>query len=299
MDQKELREHLWPILYPEADEDFVHTLPHKRLATAHSLDCSYWSPREFSSSSIWNRVIRDEADPLHDSIQSLTVPGSLSLAAIRLFGESLIAYADQNDEAVRDGWNVFRFYPSVLLTFWSAFEAFVRLQSEFLLAMSSSLPSLVRQALAEVEEYLDDRGRMKTRSRRRSVLDRYALLLQYGYSHDVDRGAAYWQGGGAGRRGPRRTCALSRTWSAVAHLPESVESPRSNSSPMGRPVRRGWPDDFLGAIRLRRNARGAASVSTGLRRTTVTQGLVTGWLGVDSRPARWIGRRQISACRDL
>lgn len=197
MDPEELRERLWPILHPEPDEDSGPggSPPHKRLFEVHGLDCSYWSPYESSSTSIWNRLIRDARDPLHDSIQSLTVPGSLSVAAIRLFGESLIAYADQEDQFVKQGWGVFRYYPSVLITFWSAFEAFVRLQSEYLLAMKSSLPHPIRLALSEEEEYVDDRGRIRTRNRRRPVLDRYALLLQHGYSLEVDRGAQFWQNG--------------------------------------------------------------------------------------------------------
>lgn len=197
MHPEELRDRLWPILYPEPDDDsgLGGSVPHARLLKVHGLDCSYWSPYESSSGSIWNRVINRRDDPLHDSVQSLTVPGSLSVAAIRLFGESLIAYADQDDESVRNGWGVFRYYPSVLITFWSAFEAFVRLQSEYLLAMKSSLPHPVRLALSEEEEYVDDRGRIKTRSRRRPVLDRYSLLLQYGYSLEVDRGATFWQQG--------------------------------------------------------------------------------------------------------
>ena len=195
MDSEALRENLWPILYPEADEGFIGTLPHPRLESEHGLDCSYWSPQEFSSGSMWNRVVLDASDPLHDSVQSLTVPGSLSIAAIRLLGESLLAYADVRDDALQRGWGVFRFYPSILITFWAAFEAFVHLQSEFLLAMSSSLPALVRHALSEEEEFLDDRGRTKIRSRRRPVLDRYSLLLKYGYALEIDRGAAFWQRG--------------------------------------------------------------------------------------------------------
>ena len=197
MEPEELRERLQPILYPEPDDDlgFGGSVPHPRLLDVHGLDCSYWSPYESSSGSMWNRLITNGEDPLHDSIQSLTVPVSLSIAAIRLFGESLIAYSEQRDESVRNGWGVFRYFPSVLVTFWSAFEAFVRLQSEYLLAMKSSLPHAVRLALSEEEELVDDRGRIKTRARRRPVLDRYSLLLQYGYSLQVDRGAAFRQRG--------------------------------------------------------------------------------------------------------
>src|SRR5688572_22647493 len=102
MDPEALSERFWPILYPEPDEDsgLGGSVPHSRLLKVHALDCCYLSPYEASSGSIWNRVINRDDDPLHDSVQSLTVPGSLSVAAIRLFGESLIAYADRDDESV-------------------------------------------------------------------------------------------------------------------------------------------------------------------------------------------------------
>jgi hypothetical protein len=134
---EELRDRIWPILYPEREHG-EHTLPHRRLRETHGLDCSYWSPLEFSSGSKFSRLVRDAGDPLHGSIEGLTVPGSMSIAALRLFGDSLIAYADESDKSVKRGWGSFRFYPPVLLTFWTAFEAFVRLQTELYLAMALS-----------------------------------------------------------------------------------------------------------------------------------------------------------------
>jgi len=193
MESELLREEVWAILNPEPDEDFHGFLPHDRLANVHKIDCSYWSPREWVSQSIWNRLVGDPKDPIHDSIESLTVPNSLWWAALRLFGDSLIAYSDDKDESQKDGWAVFRFFPSVLMTFWASFEAFVRLQSEFLLAMSSVLPEPIRQAFTEIEVTVDNRGQIIQRSRRRPVLERYALLLEYGYSLKVDRGATFWQ----------------------------------------------------------------------------------------------------------
>lgn len=194
MAPEELREILEPILYPEPDEDQVGgAYPHRRLSDEHRLDCSYWSSHETSSGSRLNRAIRRKDDPLLDSVQSLTVPGSLSVAAIRLFGDSLVYYADE--DKAREGSGAFRYYPSILITFWAAFEAFVRLQSELLAAMSGSLPDAVRLALLEEEDYVDDKGRVRRRSRRRPVLERYAMLLQYGFSHSVDRGGRFWQRG--------------------------------------------------------------------------------------------------------
>lgn len=59
--------------------------------------------------------------------------------------------------------------------------------------MSSRLPPAIRFVLAEQEEHVDDRGHVRTRPHRRPVLVRYRLLLQYGYSLQVNRGDLFWQ----------------------------------------------------------------------------------------------------------
>src|SRR5262249_49114219 len=53
------------------------------------------------------------------------------------------------------------------------------------------------QTLLELEDYVGRDGEVLTRSRQRPVLDRYWLLLKYGYGLDYDRGSKIWQAGQA------------------------------------------------------------------------------------------------------
>jgi hypothetical protein len=86
-----------------------------------------------------------------------------------------------------------RFYPPVILTFWSAFEAMVRHSSLMMLRTCTAIPQTVAEFLREEETYIDGKGRVKTRTRFWPVLDRYFTLLKYGFELDIDRGSQIWQ----------------------------------------------------------------------------------------------------------
>src|SRR5437762_8011791 len=199
MDRAELKDELQAIFEPEPDEDgcYPETPPHGRLADVHQLDLSYrhdlirFGP-EFGSMSEHSRVVRDPADPINPIIQSLSAPSDLFWAGLRLFGDSLLAYCDKKDR-----WDSFRYYPPILITFWAGFEAFVRLYSELLTHMIPSVPGAVKLALLEVEEHVERDGKIRQRQRRRPVLDRYWLLLKYGWGIEFDRGGKIWQAGEA------------------------------------------------------------------------------------------------------
>ena len=118
----------------------------------------------------------------------MDVPVALFEAALRLFGDSLLVYSGERERKGR-----LRFYPPVLLTFWSGFEAFVRRASQLLLATVPGVPKEIADYLQERETFVDKHGNVRSRARFQPVLDRYAVFLRYGYSYEVDRGTAYWQ----------------------------------------------------------------------------------------------------------
>ena len=120
--------------------------------------------------------------------RNMDVPVALFEAALRLFGDSLLVYSGERERKGR-----LRFYPPVLLTFWSGFEAFVRRASQLLLATVRGVPKEIADYLQERETFVDKHGNVSSRARFQPVLDRYAVFLRYGYSYEVDRGTAYWQ----------------------------------------------------------------------------------------------------------
>ncbi|WP_191625227.1 hypothetical protein [Pseudomonas fluorescens] len=87
-----------------------------------------------------------------------------------------------------------RYYPPVVLTFWSGFETFVRRVSELMIATVRDLPAPVIDYLQERETIVRSDGKITRRTCHRPVLDRYAVLLTYGYRWTPDRGSKFWQG---------------------------------------------------------------------------------------------------------
>ncbi len=195
MNREELETGLAGIFEPDMDEDGVAVAfpPHSRLRDHHGLDTSYWKRYEFGSTSPFSRLVRDANDPINNATQSLSAPTELFLAGLRLFGDSLIAYSTA--EKKRTG--PLQYYPAILMTFWAGFEAFVRLYSEILVQVNPPIPPLVRGVLLESEEYLDRDGTPRSRTRQRPILDRYWLMLKFGYGLEYDRGGKIWQCGEA------------------------------------------------------------------------------------------------------
>jgi len=183
------------ILNPEPDKDWlVRYSPHSRLSSVHRLDTSYyrglWQVGWLDRDGAFERLLQNPADSLHDTLQSITVPGSLLHAALKLFGDSLIEYHERERR-----WDLYRFYPSILMTAWSAFEAWVRISSEIFVAVVPTLPRAVADALLEVRSFVERNGQIEAQPDRRSVLDRYWLLLKYGCNLEFDRGSRSWQAG--------------------------------------------------------------------------------------------------------
>ena len=109
-------------------------------------------------------------------------------SALQLLADSIVAYAEPTK---REGQ--IRYYPAIVLTFWSGFESFVRYSSELLLVTVPSVPAPVGLFLRENENVVDSRGTIGTRVRYQSVLDRYSVFLAHAYGLQIDRGSRYWQ----------------------------------------------------------------------------------------------------------
>jgi hypothetical protein len=116
------------------------------------------------------------------------MPRRLMFSALQLLADSILAYFDKDE---REG--EVRYYPAVVLTFWSGFECFVRHSSEMLLLTVPDVPAPVVHFLRETENVAEANGTIRTRARYQSVLDRYSVFIFYAYDHKIDRGSTFWQ----------------------------------------------------------------------------------------------------------
>lgn len=196
MNLHEFQEELFAILHPEPDEDGFPPLeyPHSLLSKKYALDfeymrndaiCGSW---EGSSTHRFTRLCPENSKNIHVLTRNQDVPDRLFYSALRLFADSMIAYHGQAD---RQG--DLRFFPPVLLTFWAGFETFVRRLSELMIATVKEIPEPVCNFLQEREPFVDAKGAIHERSRFQSVLDRYAVLLRYGYALNIPKGDRFWQ----------------------------------------------------------------------------------------------------------
>jgi hypothetical protein len=85
------------------------------------------------------------------------------------------------------------------MTVWAAFEAWVKISSEILVAVNPKLPHSVAEALLEKRAIVDASGKIKDKRDLKPVLTRYWLLLKYGCNFECDRGSAIWQAGDKAR----------------------------------------------------------------------------------------------------
>jgi hypothetical protein len=190
MELDELRHRVHSILNPEREEDWVpREFAHPGLATNHGLDTSYLMTLNWEGSSTHShtRICSDQDHNLHTLTRNSDVSTSLFGAGLRLFADSIVEYNGKVDRKGR-----LRYYPPVILTFWSGFETFVRYTSELMLITVRDVPEVMASYLRDLQELVES-GRIKLRVRRQTVLERYAVLLKYGYSLEVDRGSRYWQ----------------------------------------------------------------------------------------------------------
>jgi len=116
------------------------------------------------------------------------VPDRLFEAGLRLFADSILAYAPLKERTGR-----LRFYPPMVLIFWSAFETFARFSSLMMINTVEQVPREVSNFLLETETLLARGGKVETVTKFRPILDRYEYLLLYGYGYKIDRGSVHWQ----------------------------------------------------------------------------------------------------------
>ncbi|MBX5131266.1 hypothetical protein HJB80_00960 [Rhizobium lentis] len=160
-----------------------------RLTKKHRLDLSYLETFDWEGSSVHRHTRLQDSEEVDRLTRNSDMPDRLMYSALQLLAESIVTYADREK---REG--EIRYYPAIVLTFWSGFESFVRYASELLLVTVPSVSPPVRQYLREIEEVVDARGRIKTRTKYQSVLDRYSVFLASAYNLQTDRGNRFWQG---------------------------------------------------------------------------------------------------------
>lgn len=191
VDRDELISRLDSMFNPEQDDEFMREWPDSRLEQHHGLNFDYMKSYDWEGSTMHpsTRHFSGNEPDVVALTRNMDVSTRLFDAALRLFGDSLIEYhnAKENPSALR-------FYPPIIVTFWSAFESFVRYTSELMLLTSKGIPEGIARYLREQAVEVDRRGDLKLSDRHRGVLDRYAVLLRYGFGLQVDRGATYWQG---------------------------------------------------------------------------------------------------------
>jgi hypothetical protein len=196
-----LKRRLSEILDPEPDEDGLMPIdyPHPRLRDQFGLDTNYanksFLDSEGSSIHQDTRLMNpDEPGMPRGLFKNLDLAHQLFDAALHVFGDSLIAYAESEEVSI------FRYYPPAIITFWSGFEAHVRFLSELLVITVNNIPEQVKAQLLEYEMVVSDKGDVVRRDKSYPVLTRYQTLLRYGYGYQVDRGSQFWQQGDSARK---------------------------------------------------------------------------------------------------
>ncbi len=180
------------ILHPEPDEDGALNLeyPCRRLREEYSLDFSYMNTSFYEGCSMhkYSRLSPPDAINVHTITSNHDVPTSLFYSALSILGDSIIKYYEPPEYPPQ-----LHFYPPVILTAWSGFESFVRYKSELLVATVPTISLDIRRYLQELSPTINSNGSIKETSRYYPVLDRYAILLKYGYNYCVDKSHDFWR----------------------------------------------------------------------------------------------------------
>lgn len=188
---EETKEQIDLLFNPEPDEGMPwREFPHSRLEKHHKFDFAYMREINWEGSTMhrYTRLGGAEEVDLDVLTRNQDMPERLMLSALQLLADSILTYYDKDE---REG--EIRYYPAVILTFWSGFETFVRHSSELLLLTVPTLPQAVQHFLRETEPVVDASGTIRTRTRYQSALDRYAVFIFYAYNYRVDRGSRFWQ----------------------------------------------------------------------------------------------------------
>ncbi len=190
MTADEISEEIELLFTPEHDEGGLvrRGIRQPRLMKKHHLDLSYLETIDWEGSSMHKHTRLQASDEVDALTRNSDMPDRLMGSALQLLGDSIVRYADAEK---REG--EIRYYPPVILTFWSGFESFVRYASELFLVTVPTVEVPVRNYLREMESVVDERGRIGTRTRYQSVLDRYSVFLASAYGLNVDRGSPFWQ----------------------------------------------------------------------------------------------------------
>jgi hypothetical protein len=181
------------IFKPELDEDGHHReWPQERLRKHHGFDFKFMEHWLWEgATSHPNTRTWPEGEPGGDQLtRSMDVPDRLFLSALRVFADSILTYSTHKG---KDKPSELRYFPPVILTFWSGFEAFVRHSAELMIHTSKDLPPPVGDYLRDEITTVNKNGAVEQQARYRPVLDRYAVLLQYGFGYSIDRGNKFWQ----------------------------------------------------------------------------------------------------------
>lgn len=180
------------LFHPEPDEDGtpLREFPNKRIREHYGLNVSYMESFDWEGSTVHKhtRLCPAEEQRIHSLTRNKDVPERLFGTALRLFADSIMEYHEKDEKE-----GELRFYPPIILTFWAAFETFVRHSSELLRVTAETLPAEIEHFLSEEEKYIDRKGEIATKTRYYGVLDRYAVFLKYAYHFDVNKGDRYWQ----------------------------------------------------------------------------------------------------------
>ena len=195
MDYEELHGKIYDIFHHEPvigneGEEYYETPPQDRLTAEFGLDTSYWKPFEYGAGSALMRRATVDDNDLSSVIQAQQAPFELFFGTIRLLGDSIILY---HNEDPRHG--PYRYYPAILMSAWASFEAFVRVSSELFVKTARALPNSIQLALLESEDRIEKNGLIRSQCKFRPLLDRYWWLLKFGYGVEYDRGSRIWQMG--------------------------------------------------------------------------------------------------------
>jgi hypothetical protein len=191
MTLNEIKEQIEILFNPEPHEGGAVRwgLCQPRLQKKHHLDLSYLKTIDWEGSSGHKYARLCDGESLDTLKRNRDMPDQLMFSALQLLADSIVAYAASEK---REG--EIRYYPAIVLTFWSGFESFVRHSSELLLVTVPGVPPPVRSFLSETENVVDQNGKIGARTKYLSVLDRYSVFLAPAYGLQVDRGSRFWQG---------------------------------------------------------------------------------------------------------
>ncbi|WP_321991466.1 hypothetical protein [Marispirochaeta aestuarii] len=189
MNYDELKEEIDFIKNPPHEE--INILPDTRISKIHKLDTSYYRidyAAEGLSTHADTRICRPNEKSLQKVLKNLDVPRELFFSAFHLILDSFLEYKESKKEI-----HTMKYYPSIILTFWSGFETLIRFLSELYVSTAIDVPLEVKDYLLETEGKIKPDLTIKTVNKYNPVLDRYAVLLKYAYNFDRDKGSKQWQ----------------------------------------------------------------------------------------------------------